>query len=173
MSIFILKINGVFLLSESAIFYLKNVYGYGGTEKVINILSVFPKVNQKIHFAYIESNLASEKQETIMYLKKNKTIVSREWLFPYQAPKAVPSILWYKTTEEIDIRTAIGIESLFRCIVLSNDKPIHEPSYVLYVIEDEQNQVLCIYAKDKEDFHNRVLPALLKLDASIAISKEL
>ncbi|MBN3526634.1 hypothetical protein [Paenibacillus apiarius] len=160
-------------MAESAIYYLKNVYGYGGTEKVIEILSAFPNINQTIHFAYIESNMDSEKQETIMYLQKNKSIVSREWLFPYQAPKAVPSILWYKTTEKIDIRIAISIESLFRCIVLSNEKPIHEAAYVFYVIEDEYNQVLCIYAKDKEDFNNRVLPAILRLDASIAISKEL
>lgn len=160
-------------MTESANYYLRNVYGYGGTDKVIEILSEFLNINQAIHFAYIESNLDSEKQETVTFLQNNKTIISREWLFPYLPPKSVPSILWYKTLEKTDIRIALSIESLFRCIVLSNGKLIHEASYVFYVVEDVDTQVLCIYAKDKEDFNKRVLPAIMRLDTSITTTKEL
>ncbi|MBY6035783.1 hypothetical protein KUV80_03930 [Fictibacillus nanhaiensis] len=141
-------------------------------EAVISIIFSFFTENDIILFSFIETNLEYESVEDKEFIIKNKLYKSNQWIFPEEEPFYIPNIIWYKTKGREDIKRAIAIESLFRCIIMPKGLDIIHFIYFIYIIEDYDGPVLCVYDKIN-DFNDRVLPKIQSYLGDCKISKSI
>ncbi|MEY8739644.1 hypothetical protein [Paenibacillus tundrae] len=115
--------------------------------------------NCEVLFAYIESNIENESEENKQFITTNQVIVSDEWIFPGENLGYVNNIVWYSTKTEVEIKRAMRIDNFFRCIILSKDVPLAQFDYLMYMIEDDDSPVLCVYDQ-KTNLKDNVLPKI-------------
>lgn len=141
-------------------------------EDMISVIFSFFTENDIILFSFIENNLEYQSDEDIGFIFKNKLYKSNQWIFPEEEPFYIPNIFWYKTKDREDIKRAIEIEYLFRCIIVPKGLDIEHFNYLIYIIEDCEGPVLCIYHKTN-DFNDRVVPKILPYLGDCKISKSI
>ncbi|WP_338540826.1 hypothetical protein [Paenibacillus tundrae] len=115
--------------------------------------------NNEVLFAYIESNLEEESEGNKHFINTNQMIVSDEWIFPGENLGYVNNIVWYRTKTEVEIKRAMQIDNFFRCIILPKDAALAQFDYLMFMIEDDDSPVLCVYDQ-KTDFRDSVLPKI-------------
>ncbi|KZE67994.1 hypothetical protein AWM68_17640 [Fictibacillus phosphorivorans] len=141
-------------------------------QDVISIIFSFNTENDIVLFSAIENNLEYESIEDKEFINKNKLYKSNQWIFPEEVPGNIPNIIWYKTKGREDIKRAIEIESLFRCIILPKGLDIVHFNYLIYIIEDYEGPVLCVYDKTN-NFNDKVLPKIQPYLGDCRISKSI
>ncbi|QKS71235.1 hypothetical protein FLK61_31485 [Paenalkalicoccus suaedae] len=153
-------------------FHYINKFYQVDLEDVISIVLSFCTENDTILFSTIEDNLKYESVEDKDFININKLFKNNKWIFPEEMPINVPNIIWYKTNGREDIKKAITIESLFRCVILPKGLDIEHFNYLIYIIENNEGPVLCVYDKIN-DFNDRVLPKIQPYLGDCKISKSI
>ncbi|GIO84686.1 hypothetical protein J25TS5_16180 [Paenibacillus faecis] len=111
----------------------------------------------------------------IQYAEKNDFIRERvvfknnRWVEPWWQPDTFPSLAWFRTKNESEIREAIRNNQHFSCIVLKEGQEFDEYSYVLSCVEDDIGDSLNIYPKDESKFIEYVLPQLCELIGNLKL----
>lgn len=156
-------------MSKYEYFYIEEISNLRGKENS-ELLMLFLSNNDFISFAFIEENLQYESEENRKFLLSNQLCISDKWIFPPRPAFLEPiEILWFRTTDMESILKALSLESLFRCIILSEGQPIEQASYIFYIIEGDDGQELWIEAKSGDDFRTRVLPEIKRLYKSVKV----
>lgn len=150
-------------MEYEAIYYINDINRINSLE-LSDMFSTFLCKDDVILFSIIEDNIKFESEKTKQFLKRSKYYSGGDWVFPHARPTFLEhnNIFWYRTINAESIQLALSLDSLFRCIVLSDGDSVDNARYTFYVIETDDSQVLCIAVKKNEDFLERVLPKIQK-----------
>lgn len=118
---------------------------------------------------YVCFNAVIAEAEENVFIKERTVFKNSKWVEPWWQPDTFPSLAWFRTSNESEIREAIRNNQHFSCIVLKEGQEFDEYSYVLSCVEDDIGDSLNIYPKDESKFIEYVLPQLCELIGNLKL----
>lgn len=155
--------------------------GYGllahneSIDGIADILKCFLREDEQLLFSFYERNIDFIHESDKDFILKRQIFTNSNWVLPWEESiphwdgpnNTPPKLIWFYANEKQDIKKAIGIDFLFRCVTLKKGNRFEQYSNVLfqeeyYVTVDETEEYdHCIgFTEKKDDFLTKTLPIL-------------
>lgn len=144
-------------------------------EDVTTILSLFIEEDSTLLFSFYERNLKLVEPGIQEFITEKKVFVNSEWILPWRESiphldvpgETPPNIIWFSVKTRNDIKKAIGIDNLFRCVVVKEGEDFNKYSNVLFQQEyyatlDDEDYEYYVGFTNKEYFLRKTLSELKK-----------
>jgi len=142
-------------------------------EKLVLILNLFLEENSILLFSFYERNMQLYDASIQKFILDRCLFVNSEWVLPWEEtiphwdePGVPPTIIWFSATEKEDIKQAIEIDNLFRCVVIKQDEEFKHYSNVLFhqeyytTIDEKEDYDYYLGFTNIQDFLKNVLTNL-------------
>jgi hypothetical protein len=124
-------------------------------------------------FSFYERNLHTVDDETKSFINERKVFTNCEWVLPWVPSFAFweppgsgnpPKIIWFRVKNEYEVFKALKIDWLFRCVLVPQNLPFKDHTFVLFLEEGDSYSSLGFIEKQIGIFESSVLPKLNHLE---------